>query len=34
MYGKDEILIGQSIIVRHEVKNQTEACEGSQEDAH
>ena len=33
--GEDECSIGQSIVVRSEVKNQTEACgEGSQEDAH
>ena len=31
---KDDILIGQSIVVRCEVKNQTEACGGPQEDAH
>ena len=34
VYRKDDILIGQSIILRYEVKNQTEACEGPQEDAH
>ena len=25
--GKDEILIGQSIVLRYDVKNQAEACE-------
>ena len=34
MLREGEVLIGQSILVRYEVKNQTEACEGPQEDAH
>ncbi len=34
MYREGEVLIGQLIVVRYEVKNQTEACEGPQEDSH
>ena len=34
MYRDGDVLIGQSIVVRYEVKNQTEACEDPQEDAH
>ena len=34
MFREGEVLIGQSIVVRYEVKNQTEACEDPQEDAH
>ena len=34
MFREGEVLIGQSIVVRYEVKNQTVACEDPQEDAH
>ena len=33
MYREGEVLIGQSIVVRYEVKNQTKACEDPQEGA-
>ena len=34
MFREGEVLIRQSIVVRYEVTNQTEACEGPREDAH